>query len=117
MLHYNGVAWIQADNFIDQDEELAFQGIWGSSATDVFAVGVAFDGRFAQSLIVHYDGSGWRRMDPPAETSPRLSDVWGSGPTDVYAVGRDEVGDPPAAVIIRYDGGLVAGAGGGRSGS
>ena len=103
LLHYNGVAWVQADNFTDQDEELAFQGIWGSSATDVFAVGIAFDGRFQKSLIVHYDGSGWRRMDPPVETSPRLSDVWGSGPTDVYAVGRDEVSE--VAVIIRYDGG------------
>jgi hypothetical protein len=102
LLHFNGAAWTQSDNFTSEGEDLAFFSIWGSSATDIFAVGAAFSGRFAQTLIVHYDGSGWRRMQPPAETSPRLEEVWGSGPRDVYAVGRDE--ERETAVIIRFDG-------------
>ena len=102
--HYDGTQWTQTENFLSPSEELALMAVWGSSASDVFAVGVAFDGRFQLSLIEHYDGSGWRRMDPPAEIAPRLSDVWGSGPADVYAVGFDDVGDPGPAVIIHYDG-------------
>jgi hypothetical protein len=104
VLRYDGTQWTQTQNFVSLSEDLALMGVWGSSASDVFAVGVAFDGRFSQSLIVHYDGTGWRRMDPPAETAPRLNDVWGSAANDVYAVGREEVRDPPQAVILHYDG-------------
>ena len=51
-------------------------GIWGSSPTDVFAVG--------DYTIRHYDGSAWTTTSAPS-TSFRA--VWGTSPTDVFAVG------------------------------
>ena len=53
-------------------------GVWGSSSTDVFAVGLI-------GTIVHYDGSAWSAMS--GGTTNRLDGVWGSSSTDVFAVG------------------------------
>ncbi len=61
-------------------------GIWGSSVTDVYAVG---QGNLVNStgVILHYNGTG----DFTAQTVPAaahaLFAVGGSGPTDVYVVG------------------------------
>jgi hypothetical protein len=51
--------------------------IWGSSATDVFAVG-------EDGVVLHYDGAAWTLATP---TRAGLLGVWGSSPGDVYAVG------------------------------
>ncbi|MDY6835720.1 MAG: hypothetical protein SVY53_13060, partial [Chloroflexota bacterium] len=63
-------------------------GVWGSSSTDVFAVG-------GDGTILHYDGSDWSGMTSP--TSRWFSGVWGSSSTDVFAVGGD-------GTILHYDG-------------
>lgn len=60
-------------------------GVWGSSPSDVFAVG--------NGVIRHYDGNDWSEMAvPPFE----LNDVWGTSSSDVFAVG--------SRVILHYDG-------------
>ena len=63
--------------------------VWGSSASDVYAVG---EGGF----IAHYDGSDLVRGDqaPPSET---LTGIWGSASDDYVAVGED-------GTILEYDG-------------
>ena len=68
--------------------------VWGSSATDVWAVG-------SNGRIVHYDGSRWTSsLD---SVSYLFRGVWGSGPTDVWAVGfRSFTNTTP--VIFHYDG-------------
>ncbi|MFQ5826374.1 MAG: PKD domain-containing protein, partial [Dehalococcoidia bacterium] len=53
-------------------------GVWGSSATDVFAVGIG-------GTIVHYNGTSWSAMS--SGTTDLLWGVWGSSATDVFAVG------------------------------
>jgi hypothetical protein len=54
-------------------------GIWGSSGTDVFAVGLS-------GTILHYDGSAWTKMTiPPSVSSCTVVDVWGTSATDVFA--------------------------------
>lgn len=58
-------------------ENLLF-GVWGSSGSDVFAVGEA-------GTILHYDGESWSTQSSP--TSDNLYAVWGSGANDVFAVG------------------------------
>ncbi|MBN2108844.1 MAG: hypothetical protein JW832_15565 [Deltaproteobacteria bacterium] len=63
-------------------------GIWGSSGSDVFAVG---DG----GVVVHYDGSAWSPMS--SGTTATLRGVWGSSGSDVFAVGG-------SGVIVHYDG-------------
>jgi len=53
-------------------------GIWGSSASDVFAVGY-------MGTILHYDGSTWSAMT--SGTTNQLMGIWGSSSSDVFAVG------------------------------
>ena len=54
--------------------------VWGSSSSDVFAVGWS-------GTILHYDGSAWSAMSSGATTW--LNGVWGSSGSDVFAVGRN----------------------------
>jgi hypothetical protein len=67
---------------------LSYRGIWGSSESNIFAVG-DYGG------IAHFDGSGWELMS--SGTKDYLYAVWGSGPNDVYAVGE-------RGRILHYDG-------------
>ena len=65
-----------------------FHGVWGSSSSDVFVVGL--DG-----VILHYDGKAWSEME--SGTTEPLHGVWGSSPADVFAVGE-------SGTILHYDG-------------
>jgi hypothetical protein len=71
-------------------EGLGLHGIWGSSPTDIFAVGI-------NGAIVHYDGESWTGF--VGVTDVTLWDVHGLSGTDVYAVGHY-----PTNIILRYDG-------------
>jgi PKD repeat protein len=51
---------------------------WGSSGSDVFAVGLF-------GTILHYDGATWSAMS--SGTAKYLLGVWGSSGSDVFAVG------------------------------
>ncbi|HTE53783.1 MAG TPA: hypothetical protein VK698_23170 [Kofleriaceae bacterium] len=61
--------------------------IWGSSASDVFAVG--------REGVIHFDGARWSAQRTPG--SARLQAIWGVGPDEVYAAGED-------GHLVRYDG-------------
>jgi hypothetical protein len=100
---YNGVwgvgsdVWIAGDNGITRCKApaactLEFQasglyGIWGSSASNIFAVGNG-------GKILRYNGTSWSAMASP--TSRLLVRLSGSSATDVWAVGD--------SVLIHYDG-------------
>jgi len=63
-------------------------GIWGSSASDVFAVGNS-------GAILRYNGSTWSAMT--SGTTRYLRGIWGSSASDVFAVGT-------GGTILYYDG-------------
>jgi hypothetical protein len=63
-------------------------GVWGTSPTDMWAVG-------RRGTALHYDGTAVRSS--PTGITTDLNDVWGSGPADVWAVGAQ-------GVAIRFDG-------------
>jgi hypothetical protein len=87
--HYDGVNWEQSRWF-----HSGLRGIWGTSGSDIFAVG-------NDGIIVHYDGSTWSPMS--SGTTINLHGVWGSSSTDVFAVGNtSEAGSP--VLILHYDG-------------
>ncbi len=86
IVHYDGVDWSAMEHNIEPREFL--KGVWGSSATDVFAVG-------ENGMILHYDGLEWIKMKSP--TVEHLYGVWGSSPSNVYAVGA-------SGTIIHYNG-------------
>jgi len=66
----------------------ALRGVWGSSGSNVFAVG-------GPGTILHYDGSSWSEMS--SGTTYDLTGVWGSSGSDVFAVGS-------GGTILHYDG-------------
>jgi hypothetical protein len=68
--------------------------VWGSSPTDVFAVGSSrlWD---CCGTILHYDGVSWTYMSVPGGLGELLG-IWGSSANDVFAVGWDGV--------LHYDG-------------
>lgn len=75
---------------VDSQSNLTLESVWGSSASDVWAVGPA-------GTIRHITPADarWQKVD--AKTTSDLHAVWGSGPNDVWAVGE-------AGTILHYDG-------------
>ncbi len=73
----------------------ALNEVWGSSGSDVFAVGNS-------GTILHYDGSEWSAMT--SGTTDTLLGVWGSSGSDVFAVGRGGSFFSPEGTILHYDG-------------
>ncbi|AKU97411.1 hypothetical protein AKJ09_04075 [Labilithrix luteola] len=64
------------------DPRFALTSVWGSSKSDVWAVG-------SGGTIVHYDGSKWNAV--PSGVQSTLYAVWSSGPKDVWAAGSSKV--------------------------
>ena len=54
------------------------RGVWGSSVSDVFAVG-------KEGTILHYGGNTW--SETSNGTKAQLNSVWGSSESDVFTVG------------------------------
>ena len=67
------------------------QGIWGSSPSEMWAVG-------SSGTALHYDGTAIR--EEATGVTSLLLDVWGTGPDDIWAVGESGVAlrrSPPIA--------------------
>jgi photosystem II stability/assembly factor-like uncharacterized protein len=73
------------------------RAIWGSGATDVWAVGEA-------GTIVHTRGDGaWTAQ--PSGVSDDLHGVWGAGARDLYVVGAVAMPSWTGSVLRSHDGG------------
>jgi len=81
ILHYNGTSWHSETGVPTGLGWL--MGVWGSSESDVFAVGEAVGG---SGTILHFDGTSWHR-ETSVPTTTNLHSVWGTSATDVFAVG------------------------------
>ena len=63
----------------------SFSGLWGSSPTDLYAVGAGFN---VTGYVYHSLGNGlWTSI----KTSGSLYAVWGSGPDDIYVAGLNMI--------------------------
>ncbi|MFC1499434.1 PKD domain-containing protein [Candidatus Zixiibacteriota bacterium] len=80
-----GLTWSEMNSFTSDD----ILGIWGASATDVFAVGRG-------GSILHFDGSSWSPMNS-GTTSYYFKGVWGTSATDIFVVGQ-------SGKILHYNG-------------
>ena len=96
VLRRTGETFETMDTPTDQD----LWGIWGSSPTDVYAVGgIPFPDR-GEPTIIHYDGSTWELVDVPELMRANVfafCKVWGSGPNDVWVVGQ-------RGAVVHWDG-------------
>jgi hypothetical protein len=72
--HWNGSSWSPDPGAFVTEDVLA---LWGSSSTDVYAVG--------GTKIQRWDGVSW--SDVSSGSTNSLLSVWGSSSTDVYAGG------------------------------
>ncbi len=102
LMSYNGTQWdtiprpltlaTRVDStgttYVTQARITHLHGVWGSSPTDVFAVGDS-------SLVLHFDGSSWSQMAVGDTTN--LYAVWGTSSGNVLAAGD-------YGAILRYDG-------------
>ncbi|MDH3328700.1 MAG: hypothetical protein OEM01_05650 [Desulfobulbaceae bacterium] len=66
----------------------SLNSIWGSSGTDIFAVGDS-------GTVLHFDGKSWNEEN--TGTSTDLYGVWGASAARVYAVGE-------SGLVLHYDG-------------
>lgn len=86
----------------------------GSGPDDIYLVGepglvhvdVPHPGRMAdQTVVLHFDGTSWRRIDPPGEPGTmRLYDMEVLGPEAVFAFGTRSDDERPVYHVLRYDG-------------
>ena len=89
ILHYDGKTW--GTMTIGTTNEL--QGIWGSSSSNIYAVGL-------EGVMLHYDGNVWNNIT--SDTSYAITSIWGSSPQDVFAVGHSY--SSALGIILHYDG-------------
>jgi len=89
ILHFDGTAWSEMQ--VPSIETLRLGDVWGSSPSDVYAVGTVHyaDDPSDRGLILRYDGSQWTSVLD--ERHLKLGAVWGSSARDVYAVGYTQV--------------------------
>ena len=85
---WDGVDWRET-SFGNWDY---IEDVWGTGTDNVYLVGKPYS---AYGLMLHYNGTGWERVDIPEVGN--LNAIWGSGPNDIWAVGCE-------GTIIHYGG-------------
>ncbi len=78
-----GATWSYAGGPTGLSSNVNLNGIWGSAANDIWAVG-------SGGTIRHYDGSNWSTSGTGV-TSRDLFGVWGTASNNVYAAGSNGV--------------------------
>ncbi len=91
IFRYDGSAW-QA--FAVPPGDMYISDMWGTSATDLYAVGGRFES--PTQMVMHYDGTAWSVVQE-IKTEGGAHAVWGSSTADVF-VGQT---NPP---LLRFDG-------------
>lgn len=89
ILRGSGVMWSSLDNGTRQD----LNAVWGSSSSDIWAVGYR--------TVLRWNGSRWDPVTVPVVDPQGFVGVWGTGPNDVWVVGR-------SGVILHFDGAVWA---------
>ena len=97
--HYNGTSW--SLQYTQQEDGTFFNSVWGTSASNVFAVGGLFlGGGVSEGFIFHYDGSVW--TEQLRVNNLTFVDIWGSSDSDIFVVGHDNFNGRGA--VYHYDG-------------
>ncbi len=102
----NGTNWTRATLTLPTGWSFgSLYGVWGSSATDVYAVGVGRYGSADLPLLYHSTNQGgtwtWSSVGLPSGwTSAGLEKIWGANAADIYAVGFGTYGTDTVRPIL-----------------
>jgi hypothetical protein len=92
---FDGSAWTPMAAQLPDDERIVINGIWGSSATDVHAVGERIVDSYWVGFTAHFNGESWSYTDTPGGEWP--VGIWGIGPSTIFVVGWN-------GLIMMHDG-------------
>lgn len=87
---------------LEAGDSAAINGLWGASASDVYAVG----GDDVMGCIFHWDGAAWTPSTDDtgdALLDIQLQGVWGSSGSDVFAVGGG-ISTDGMGLVLHHDG-------------
>lgn len=96
ILHYDGANWAPAAS----GTALDILGIWGSSATNIYAI----TGNVNGAELLRYDGAQWTKSVPFTTDIVGFTDIHGTGPNDVWIVGVKKVMAQYKEFVGHYDG-------------
>lgn len=90
LVRWDGAEWTNVElPELDRPAPALFK-VWGTSATQIFAVG-------SRGVLLAYDGETWSQV--PSGTGEDLVSLWGRSPDDIVCVGGRSNG-----VLGRFDG-------------
>jgi hypothetical protein len=93
--HWNGSVWEEYSFYPPPvDTVWGLRSVWGSSPSDVWAVGDF-------GTIIHWDGVEWRKVNAGITTP--ITDVWGTFANETYLICYDNITTGTSA-IYKYDG-------------
>jgi hypothetical protein len=108
VFHFDGQSW-QKHEILDAEglefdataacNELSLQSVFARSDDDVWVVGYVFPSTLGPGLILHFDGSSWKRHAVGAEDG--LFDVWASSSSNAWAVGASGYS---SSLVFHFDG-------------
>jgi hypothetical protein len=104
-LHWNGVQWsiVPSPNRGGANGDL-LRAVTGTSAIDVWAVGLTDFGVEADGLILHWDGSAWEIVPQAPAENDSLSGAFALSPNRVWAVGQGGFFPDEGPLVERWDG-------------
>jgi hypothetical protein len=80
--HFDGKTWtVNGQSYLSEPV-----AVWGSSASDLWAVGGEIYGNSLTTTVLHFEGSTWDPVSPN-EAPNGLMGVWASSPLQAWAVG------------------------------
>jgi hypothetical protein len=89
--YWNGTSWSQVSTGFTTSLGLTMNVITGSSASDVWAAGIAqsagYHNKVRHSVMLHYDGTSWSQVNVP--DTGGVTDVAAISPANAWAVGGD----------------------------
>ena len=108
--HWNGSAWTQVPSpNVHGATQNVLKAVRGTAAANVWAAGYFHNGNNVdQTLILHWNGTSWKRAPSPDPSGPaldqELTGVSGDSAQDAWAVGFYFTGGLDKSMILHWNG-------------
>jgi hypothetical protein len=93
--HWDGQTWTQQDISSATQHDgpgcpsVALSGVWARAHDDVWVVGFIYPSSAGPGLILHFDGTSWKRF--PVDAGDGFMAVWASAGNDAWATGSSGI--------------------------